>query len=213
MRASYPIGFKRRVVSVDEMRTWRHPTTLLAIGAAVLLLPACGGSGDETQSSTTPGAKAQGAPGAASEAVEMAMGSAPKRSTEAGKQGASDQPAHSSPKADSQSGQTQNHHKKAGSQQQDQEAPKPVHIKGCPVGMSKSQCEQVGLAAQQKQSSSHVVAKDECPAAMSQSECRQAGEVYEESSEGHVVKPSECPRAMTAEQCAEAGKAYEEATR
>jgi hypothetical protein len=79
--------------------------------------------------------------------------------------------------------------------------------------MSKSQCEQVGIATQQSGSGSRVVAKDECPAAMSQSECRQAGEVYEEGSEGQVVNPSECPRAMTAEQCAEAGKAYEETTK
>jgi hypothetical protein len=216
MRASYPIGFDRRVVSVVQMRRWRHPAALLAIGAAVLLLPACGGSGDQTQSSTAAADNSKGASGPASEAVEMATGSAPKRSATAGQRKSSGRPDDSDLEADQRSSQNsgpRKDDKNAGQQKQAHEAPKPVHIRGCPVGMSKSQCEQVGIATQQKGSNSHVVAKGECPAAMSQDECRQAGEVYEEASEGHVVQPNECPRAMTAEQCAEAGKAYEEATK
>ena len=94
------------------------------------------------------------------------------------------------------------------------EAREPAKIKGCPTGMRKSRCAEVGAAYEKQKGSgsSHVVEPGECPRALSDSECRKAGAAYQEAPEqGHIVGTNECPRAMTEAQCAEAGKAYAEA--
>lgn len=193
-------------------RSSRITSVFAAIGIAALL-SACGGSDDETQSPPMPIVNMHGSSGPMNHAA-AATGPSSKQTEAAGRKqeaggpqgGTSASQAKGRPPEEPTNGNAGRQHGAT--------AAKPVHIKGCPRGMSKGQCEQVGLAAQhQENSAPNVVGKDECPAAMSESECSQAGKVYEEASEGRVVQRNECPQAMTAQQCAEAGKAYEEATK
>jgi hypothetical protein len=190
-----------------------------AICAVALLLSACGGSGDGTQSfpstADTPGSST--AP--EGHATKATGGSGPKQPAKATRK-ASEQDGTSSNGSGSGSGtqtaatpaQTP---KTADPARGQKGAPKQVHIKGCPTGLNKVECAAIGRAyEQQKSEPASVVAADECPAAMSKGECEAAGKALEEAQAGsHVVAANECPRAMTEAQCIEAGKAYEEATK
>ena len=202
----------------------RRPIHLAAVLAAIcavaLMLAACGGSDDGTRSSPTPATSAETSPGPASEAVKGATGSTPEQHAKAGKQQGTTEPGGSTAQADPEAAPTPSAGKSEQGQSQQtpqtQTAPKPVHVKGCPIGMSKSQCAELGKSYEQQVGgdSGQVVEANECPSAMSESECEAAGNAYKAAQgSGHVVQPGECPRAMTEEQCIEVGKAYEEATK
>jgi hypothetical protein len=84
---------------------------------------------------------------------------------------------------------------------------------GCPKGLTTKQCAEVGRAYETSGNSRPVPA-DECPAAADAASCEQAGEAYAEAEDGsRPVQPNECPRAMSEEECRRAGEIYAEATK
>jgi hypothetical protein len=193
----------------------------IAVLVGAIALAGCGGSGEESESTTAPPSDSS---------VERAV-PAPKQVSPNAKKltaRAKEKRANRSTPGVGQAGEKNRKQRSNGGGKQNASAapeskgsdatatptsqPAP---EGCPAGVSARVCSKASEThGQAPGGSGQKVAKDRCPSSLSQAECKALGKAVEGAPEGGPAEPAaSCPPSLSAAECDEVARAYAEASK